>query len=457
MKRTRKHFTFEEKMSLRRLIVSTRVSRVFAATAVLLASQGCGSLSKPAVSTAEGPSVMLTNGKWFNGSGFAERTMYMSGGVFTEASRVKPDSVIDLRGGFVVPPFAEAHNHNFDASSPETAKAVVARYMKDGIFYGQNPCNVLRARSGLAGYINVPTGIDVTFSNACITGPRGHPIGLFLRNLSRGGMSASDTNSTEGFIWIIANHNDLARKWPAILAGKPDFIKVMLLYSDEYEKRQNDTSYFNWSGLDPKLVPEIVRRSHSAGLRVMAHIETAADFRNALDAGVDQIGHTPGFRGNEQTRFPRTEPFELSDEDAARAARQGVYVVTTLSGFTALSPTGPDSITRRRADSLFIRNLGMMKKHGVRVIVGSDSFRNTSVPEAMYLASLGVYTNAELLRMWADVTAQAIFPNRRIGRLSPGFEASFLVLDRDPLADFANVKTIRLRVKQGMTIPEPAS
>ena len=98
----------------------------------------------------------------------------------------------------------------------------------------------------------------------------------------------------------------------------------------------------------------------------------------------------------------------------------------------------------------------MMKKHGVRVIVGSDSYRETSVPEAMYLASLGVYTNAELLRMWSEVTPKGIFPNRRIGKLAPGYEASFLVLDRDPVADFANVKSIRLRVKQGMTIPAPA-
>ena len=424
------------------------------ALVVLVGSKGSAPLSIPSVRT-DSPSVMLTNGKWFDGSSFTDRTMYMSGGVFTDAPSGKADSVIDLRGGYVVPPFAEAHNHNFDASSPETAKAVVARYMKDGVFYGQNPCNVLRARRGLAGYINVPTGIDVTFSNACITGPGGHPMGLFLRNLSRGGMLATDTNSTEGFLWIIANHSDLARKWPAILASRPDFIKVLLQYSDEYEKRRNDSSYFDWRGIDPKLVPEIVQRSHLAGLRVMAHVETAADFRNALHAGVDQIGHTPGFRGNEQTKLPRIQLFELSDADAARAARQGVYVVTTLSGITALSPAGPDSITRRRADSLFIRNLRMMKKHGVRVIVGSDSYRNTSVPEAMYLASLGVYTNGELLRMWSDVTPRAIFPNRRIGKLAPGYEASFLVLDRDPLADFANVKSIRLRVKQGMIIPDP--
>lgn len=399
--------------------------------------------------------VKLINGKWFDGSRFRARIMYMSGGVFTSASTQKSDSVIDLKGGFVVSPFAEAHNHNFDASSPETAKAVVAKYMKDGVFYGQNPSNVLRARRGLEGYVNVPSGIDVIFSNAGLSGPGGHPIGLYLRNLGRGGMFLTDTNSTEGFIWFIADRADLARKWPAILAGKPDFIKVMLLYSDEYQKRLTDSTYFNWRGINPDIVPEIVTRAHAAGLRVMAHVETAADFRNALKAGVDQIGHTPGFRGNEQTKLPHLERYELSDADAAQAAKQGTFVVTTLGGVAGVSPTGPDSLMRRAADSLFKLNLRVMKKHRVRVIVGSDSYRTTSVPEAMYLASLGVYSNAELLKLWSEDTPRAIFPKRRIGRLEPGYEASFLVLDEDPIFDFANVKRIRLRVKQGITIPDP--
>jgi imidazolonepropionase-like amidohydrolase len=93
-----------------------------------------------------------------------------------------------------------------------------------------------------------------------------------------------------------------------------------------------------------------------------------------------------------------------------------------------------------------------MKKHHVKVIVGSDSYRTTSLPEALYLSTLGVYTNAELLRLWTEDTPRAIFPNRKIGKLATGYESSFLVLDKNPLSDFANVQTIRLRVKQGFTI-----
>lgn len=405
-----------------------------------------GALAQSADSIA--PSVKLVNGLWFDGSKFVSRTVYMSRGAFTSAAKRVPDSVIDLHGGYVVPPFAEAHNHNIDAGSPKAAKALVAKYVNDGVFYGQNPSNVLRARQGLQGFINVPHGIDATFSNAGLTGPGGHPLGLFLRNLGRGAMFATDSNTTAGFLWIIRDRVDLDTKWPLILASKPDFIKVMMLYSDQYQKRLNDTAYFNWRGIDPELVIEIVKRAHANGLRVMAHVETAADFRNALRARVDEIGHTPGFRGNEHTQLPDLSPYELTDADAELAARQGTYVVTTLGGIVGV----PDTVLRRRADSLFARNLAVMKKHHVRVIVGSDSYRETSVPEALYLSTLGVYSNAELLRLWTEDTALGIFPKRKIGKLTPGYESSFLVLDKNPLSDFANVKTIRLRVKQGFTI-----
>jgi len=394
------------------------------------------------------PSVKIVNGLWFDGARFTPRTVYMSHGFFTSKPAREPDSVIDAHGGYVVPPFAEAHNHNIDANSPAAAKTLVAKYMKDGVFYGQNPSNVLRARTGLAGYINVPQGLDATFSNAGLTGPGGHPIGLFLRNLGRGVMLATDSNTTEGFVWTIRDRADLDRKWPLVLASKPDFIKVLMLYSDQYEKRLHDTTYFNWRGIDPKLVVEIAKRAHARGLRVMAHVETAADFRNALTARVDEIGHTPGFRGNEKTQLPDLTPYELTDADAERAARQGAYVVTTLGGIVGV----PDTALRRRADSLFARNLRVMKKHHVKVIVGSDSYRTTSLPEALYLSTLGVYTNAELLRLWTEDTPRAIFPNRKIGKLATGYESSFLVLDKNPLSDFANVQTIRLRVKQGFTI-----
>jgi imidazolonepropionase-like amidohydrolase len=261
-------------------------------------------------------------------------------------------------------------------------------------------------------------------------------------------MLATDTNTTAGFIWIIHDRADLAKKWPSILASKPDFIKVILAYSDQYQQRLADSATFNWRGFDPGLLPELVSRARDAGLRVMAHVESAADFHNALLSGVQIIGHTPGFRGNEKTQLPDFAPYLISDADAALAAKQGTFVVTTLGGIVGV----PDTALRRRADSLFRINLRTMKNHRVRIIIGSDSYRETDVPEAMYLSGLGVFTNAELLRAWSEETPRAIFPGRKIGKLAAGYEASFLALAANPLEDFANVQKISLRVKQGYTI-----
>jgi imidazolonepropionase-like amidohydrolase len=225
------------------------------------------------------------------------------------------------------------------------------------------------------------------------------------------------------------------------------------LYSEEYERRRSDSAYFNWKGLNPALLPEIVNRAHAAGLRVMTHIETAADFHNALAAGVDQIMHMPGFRGNEQQHLPSVDPYVIADSDAELAARRHVIVVTTLEAAAhAYPPGGPDSADNRRLNELFDRNLRTLKAHHVTIAIGSDNYRETSAPEARYLASTGIFSNLEVLKMWSEATPQAIFPRRKIARLEPGYEASFLALEGNPLTDLANTARIRLRVKQGQIL-----
>jgi hypothetical protein len=51
--------------------------------------------------------------------------------------------------------------------------------------------------------------------------------------------------------------------------------------------------------------------------------------------------------------------------------------------------------------------------------------------------------------MWCDTSARTIFPTRKIGVLRDGYEASFLVLNGNPIADFNWVRNIQSRFKQG--------
>jgi len=421
---------------------------VFAACAT--ARQGDSQPTAPGGALVRSPTLQLINGRWLSSRGFDSRVVYIVNGILRDIRPAVVDSTIDLGGGFVVPPFGEAHNHNVDFTNPRRTDSLISRYLHDGVFYAKNSANVPRGRDSLAGRVNVPTGVDAIFSHGVLTASEGHPTGLYRRNLARGGMTEADGDG--GFLWLIDSLPDLNRKWPRILAGRPDFIKTILIHSEEFARRRSDTAFFNWKGLNPALLAEIVRRSHAAGLRVSTHVETAADFHNAVRAGVDEINHIPGFRGDERAQLPDLRTFEIAAEDARLAARQGVVVVTTLGGVSRFDPRGADSLRRQRFDSLNRRNLRLLRDSGVRLAVGSDEYRDDSVGEVRYLAGLGVFDNLTLLRMWSEVTPRVIFPNRRVGCLADGCEASFLLLGGDPAADFSRTANIRLRVKDGCII-----
>jgi imidazolonepropionase-like amidohydrolase len=369
-------------------------------------------------------------------------------GVLTSGKPARVDSVIDLTGKYVIPPFGEAHNHNVEWTDEGTFSRLKRTYLEAGIFYVKNPNNLPRARTPLFDKINIPTSIDVVFANGGLTASGGHPLGVVKRNIERGGMTEADGDG--GFYFIIDNLADLDRKWEKILAGKPDFIKTYLLYSEEYEKRKTDEKYFAWKGLNPALLPEIVRRAHRASLRVTTHVETATDFYNALIAGVDEITHTPGFRpeNGDWTKYDSSR-FKISETDARMAARNRTVVVTTLVSAIDHALQKKEGEPHNEIRNLLIQNLQLLKKYNVHIAIGSDSYRQTSLAEALNLNKLEAFDSRTLLKMWCETTAATIFPKRKIGRLKNGYEASFLMLNNNPLQDFANVQKIDKRFKQG--------
>jgi hypothetical protein len=404
------------------------------------------------VSISSAQSVAFVNGLWFDGRTFVPKTAYAVNGDLTFRNPAYIGSTIELSGGYVVPPFGEAHNHNVEPLNK--IGPLVENYLRHGIFYVKNPDCLPNTREQLTGQVNTPTTIDVTFSNGGFTGSGGHPIEIPKRNIARGIWTEKEGEGA--FYYVTDNMADLERKWPLHLATRPDFIKTYLLYSEEYATRRMDEGFFGWKGLDPALLPAFVTKAHAAGLRVSTHIESAADFRNALAAGVDEINHMPGFRMHEDARPHPVSAFELGEADARQAVRQGTFVVTTLVGATELDPNGPDAAKRREQDALNARNLRLLYASGVKIAIGSDSYRVDSLPEALYLASLGAVDNLALLKMWCETTVETIFPQRKVGFLKEGYEANFIVLDGNPLTNFGNVRNIRFRVKRGQVISLPA-
>ncbi len=310
-----------------------------------------------------------------------------------------------------------------------------------------NPNNLPRSVTALGDRVNRPNAIEAIFAHGGLNVTGGHPHDLVQRNIGRGSWQADDGEGA--FFHTIDDRAALESKWPKIVAGKPDFIKIYLLFSNEYERRRTDSTIRGFKGLNPALVPEIVRRAHAASLRVGAHIENVYDFRTAVQAGVDMIMHMPGYGwlgSGDSTQYA------LGAQDAAAAASRGTSVVTTLAfGQRANAPGQTPPQTRRHAVNA--ANLRMLKAAGVAIAIGSDNYGASSRSEALYLSDLGVFTNVELLKMWSETTPALIFPNRKFAALRDGYEASFVVLAADPLQDFANVQRVLRRVKQGHLIP----
>lgn len=394
--------------------------------------------------TAAHHTYELRNGHWFTDSAFADRTVWVVDSVFRFTRPSQVDSVIDLHGGYVVPPFGEAHNHWLER---QFVRTYIARYLLDGVFYMRDLGNSPAIRPAIDSLVNRPTSVDFIAAGPGFTGPGGHPLEVIDQLVGIGAIQKPATRQEqEQYVFVVRDEADVARAWPKLLSDHPDLVKVFLAYSEEYARRRDDPRFGAKRGLDPALLPGIVRRAHAAHLRVAAHIETAADFRTAVGAGVDEIAHLP-FYDDSIGR----QRYLLTPADARAVAQRGVPVMTTIYWS---AQTGPDDTTaaRRAARAVVRRNLRLMRGAGVQLLVGSDSFRHSSAVEAQALAATGVFSPLDLLRMWAVTTPHAIFPDRRIAHLGDGYEASFLVLDGDPRRDFAATQRIQLRMKQGVLL-----
>jgi hypothetical protein len=392
----------------------------------------------------------FVNGQWYDGKKFVRRTFYSVDGYLTERAPHTAAETLDLSNGFVVPPFAEAHNHNLGSAvylKREFIEQMIQRYLAAGIFYVKIPANPADNAAVLRrDFINRPDSVDVTFANGVLTSRDGHPIGMTVDSFKQAGVAVPGLGELEGTgFFLIENETDLLAKWQQIIAGKPDFIKTILVHSQNFAQRRETASLFGFNGLNPQLMPRIVKQAHEAGLRVSTHINSAADFAVAVRAGVDEINHLPGITFDQGTD---EADYLIVPEDAKRAAKQGIIVVTTAN----LAQLFAKGEALAKVQSAQRKNLLLLKQHRVRLAVGSDNYMSTSVEEAMYLKSLNVFENAELLQMWSVTAPQTIFPQRKIGHLREGYEASFLVMNGNPLENFESVKGIRLRFKQGLLI-----
>jgi hypothetical protein len=375
----------------------------------------------------------LKNARWFDGRQIQRGNLYVENGVFVARKPAKVNRKMDMRGQVLINPLAEAHNHNLQTAWGWGQFA--DKYIDEGVFYAAMLCGDPHSVAEVKPLAATPAAPDVSFVTACITSPDGYPLAAVLPEPS------AEAAAAQQQIVLVDSPEQAMAQWPAIKARGGSWLRIVLAHSERPELRQQP-AMFGRLGLRPDTAAELTRLAHAEGRKVVAHVETAADFDAALTAGVDAIAHLPGYAN---TLDEAPERFTLSEAAAVRAARQRTAVITTTAA-TALFKLEAAPLAAMR--EVQRANLARLQAAGVQLLIGSDVFIATARAELHALDELGL-DRATLLRLATQETPRALFPGRKLGCFEPGCEASFLVLGSDPLADLAQVDTPMLRVKQG--------
>lgn len=392
------------------------------------------------------PTIAFKGGRWFDGAAFRPARWYAVDGRLTARRPKRIDVTVDLGTRYVLPPLVEAHNHN--AQNAFMAPGTNRSHLAQGIFYSVQMCAKREAHQPFSGFFNRPTSLDVVYSEACFSSSDGHPLGIALASMKQAGMNPSVEEMRKGYD-PINSLADLDREWPRIAANKPDFVKLILINSERRAADAKDPAMFGWLGLDPALVQPIVDRAHAAGIRVIAHGDSAADIAIAVRAGADMIAHLPGYRIAANMKI---EDYRIADDTIAEAAQRGTVFITTASVAKHDIAKRPHHEAPIRA--MQIENLTRLRAANVPIAIGSDDVMGNVIGEILYLDTLGVMPRAELLRRATQDSARLMFPNRRIGAFAEGAEASLVAYGSDPLAGLAVLRTPAIRIKQGALLAD---
>jgi imidazolonepropionase-like amidohydrolase len=375
----------------------------------------------------------LKNARWFDGRVIQRGNLYVDNGQFVAKRPSQVNRKMEMHGQVLIPPLAEAHNHNLQTAWGWGQFA--DKYIDEGVFYAAMLCGDPEGVAEVRPLAASPAAPDVSFVTACITASNGYPLAAVLPEPS------PEAAAAQHQIVIVDSPEQAAEQWPAIRARGGQWLRLVLAHSERPELRQM-TEHFGRLGLTPETAAALTRLAHADGLHVVAHVETAADFDAALAAGVDTIAHVPGY-ANLLDEPP--EQFLISEASAARAAQQHTAVITTTAATALFRLDDAPAAALREVQRA---NLARLQAAGVPLLVGSDVFIGTARNELHALDDLGI-DRATLLRLATIDTPRALFPGRKIGCFEPGCEASFLVLAGDPIADLGVVDVPMLRVKQG--------
>ena len=235
--------------------------------------------------------------------------------------------------------------------------------------------------------------------------------------------------------------------------------------------------------LSPRLYRAIIDEAHRHGLRINAHVFYHADAVDLVDAGIDGFAHL-------------VRDMVMDDALVTAIVQRGVYVMGNLSSPRKstyaslpdwLSPGNPllqllgESMTvaaldrlrayfgtrepkavegARQRYAILERSLAKLSRAGARIILGADTGLEDHLFGMAEHLELEAMVNAGMTAAEGIVAATSrsaeYLQLKTKGRLRPGFDADFLVLDANPLETITNTRRIARVILNGDEIDRAA-
>lgn len=347
-------------------------------------------------------------------------------------------AVVDVRGKFIIPGLVNTHVHVATLANPAFAKAYLRRELFSGVTTVRDMAGDVRLLSELQreaefGEIASP---DI-FYVALMSGPE-----LFADSRTH---SAARGRTAGQVPWMqaITPQTDLSLAVAEARGTGATAIKMI-------------------GGLDAALVAAVTREAHRQHLLVWAHAAVLpARPQEVVDAGVDVISHAC-LLGYQLSRPPLAysapprldahqilQPSLEMDRLFADIKQRGIILDATLHNYHAdPSATCPAGIADSLAHSAY--------RAGVAISAGTDDDPDWRDPDSALDIELSLLvdnagmTPADAISSATLIGARAAGQEKDAGSIQVGKLANLVVLDRNPLENIANIRSVASVVKRGI-------
>ena len=249
-----------------------------------------------------------------------------------------------------------------------------------------------------------------------------------------------------------------AKAWVNRLAKrKADVVKMWV-----------DDHHDTFDKLSPSLYGVIISQAHKRGLKAFAHLYELEDAKGLVRAGLDVMAHSIRDEAvddeliallkknnvtavatltREQSTFVYADkPAWLNDPFFKKSTTPEV-IEAVRTQFNETQKNNPERETLQRDLSMAMTNLKKLSDAGVRIGFGTDTgppgrFIGYFEHAEMELMALAGMTPMQIIQSFSKNAAEALGAGKELGTLEMGKAADLIVLNKDPLENIRNSRTI---------------